>query len=269
MLSTDLFNFANVPAVTPATPTITTSQTPASASVGSSIADKATVTGLVSPSSSDTVTFKLYNSADTLLFTDANEPLSINGSTGTATSTGYIAKAADIGTDYWVATFNPVDDSNNAAVSSGATAEPVNIDTITTSQTPTFGTLGTTLSDSATLSGGVNFQSGDTITFTLTGPGNTVVYTDVVPVSANGTYSSNNSGSPSGGNVASVAGTYYWVASYSGDSNNAAVSSGATAEPVNVDTITTSQTPMIAYVGESISDTATVTGLVGPSGTTR
>ena len=34
------------------------------------------------------------------------------------------------GTDYWVATFNG--DSNNDKVTSGATAEPVNVDTITT-----------------------------------------------------------------------------------------------------------------------------------------
>ena len=60
-------------------------------------------------------------------------------------------------------------------------------------------------------------------------------------------------------------GTEYWVATFSGDTNNAAVTSGAAAETVNVDTISTSQTPAMAYVGESISDTATVTGLVSPS----
>ena len=98
----------------PATPTINTSQQPASASVGSSIADQATVTGLVSPSSSDTVTFNLYSSAttqnsSTLLFSNT-QTVSISGSTATATSTGYTATATGI--DYWVATFNG--DSNNA-----------------------------------------------------------------------------------------------------------------------------------------------------------
>ena len=73
--------------------TINTSQTPAIAYVGESISDTATVTGLVSPSSSDTVTFNLYSRRreHALLFTDANVPLSISGSTGTATSTGYTA----------------------------------------------------------------------------------------------------------------------------------------------------------------------------------
>ena len=43
--------------------------------------------------------------------------------------------------------------------------------------------------------------------------------------------------------------------------NNAAIS----ASPINMPSITTSQTPVNASVGESISDTATVTSLVSPS----
>ncbi len=117
-----------------ASPAITTSQQPANAFVGESIADTATVTGLVSPSSNDTVTFNLYNNPNgtgTPLFTDT-EPLSISGSTGTATSAGYPTTAT--GTDYWVATFNG--DSNNTAVTSGATAEPVTIVTASITITP-------------------------------------------------------------------------------------------------------------------------------------
>src|SRR5205823_392305 len=107
--------------------TINTMQTPAIAFVGEAISDTATVTGLVSPSSSDTVTFNLYSSAtaqnsSTLLLTDT-ETVSISGSTATATSKGYTANAT--GTDYWVATFNG--DTNNAKVTSTPTAEPVNI----------------------------------------------------------------------------------------------------------------------------------------------
>ena len=113
--------------ITPTTPGISTSQQPAAASLDSSIADKATVTGLVSPSSSDTVTFNLYSSATTqnsttLLYSNT-QTVSLSGSTATATSAGYTA--AMTGTDYWVATFSG--DSNNASVTSGATAEPVTI----------------------------------------------------------------------------------------------------------------------------------------------
>ena len=96
-------------------------QTPAIAYVGESISDTATVSGLVSPSPSDTVTFNLYSSAtvqnaSTLLHSDT-ETVSIGGGgTATATSSGYTP--SDVGTEYWVATFNG--DSNNAKVTSGA-----------------------------------------------------------------------------------------------------------------------------------------------------
>ena len=105
--------------VPPATPSISTSQQPATATVGSSIADKATVSGGDSPSG--TVTFNLYSNSNGtgLLFTDANVPLS----SGTATSTGYTATST--GTDYWVATYNG--DTNNNSVTSTTNGEPVTI----------------------------------------------------------------------------------------------------------------------------------------------
>ena len=102
------------------TPTINTTQQPASAVVGSSIADKATVSGGYNPTG--TVTFNLYNNSagtGTPLFTDANVALV----SGVATSAGYTASAT--GTDYWVATYNG--DSNNNPVTSGAASEPVSI----------------------------------------------------------------------------------------------------------------------------------------------
>src|SRR5208283_4144314 len=89
----------------------------------------------------------------------------------------------------------------------------------------------------------------------------TLLFTSTKMVSISGSTAT----ATSAGYTTTGVGTEYWVATFSGDSNNAAVSSGATAETVNVDTINTSQTPAIAYVGESISDTATVTGLVSPS----
>jgi hypothetical protein len=122
-------------------PSITTSQQPASATVGSSIADKATVTGLVNPSSSDTVTFKLFNNPNgtgPALFTSTVTVTLGSGGTATATSTSFIVTAA--GTDYWVATFNG--DSNNHSVSSGTAAEPVTITPGTPVGPGTFATIG-------------------------------------------------------------------------------------------------------------------------------
>ncbi len=251
-----------------ASPAITTSQQPASASVGSSIADQATVTGLVSPQSGDTVTFNLYSSAttqnsSTLLFTDT-EPLSISGSTGTATSAGYTATAT--GPDYWVATFNG--DSTNSPVTSGATAEPVNIDTINTSQTPAIAFVGQPISDTATVTGLVSPSSSDTVTFNLyssatTQNSSTLLHTDTETVTINGSTAT----ATSSGYTPTGVGSEFWVATFNGDTNNAKVTSGSAAEQVNVDTINTSQTPAIAFVGEAISDTATVIGLVSPKST--
>ena len=215
--------------------TINTSQQPASAIVGSSIADKATVTGLVSPSSSDTVTFNLYSSAtaqnsSTLLFTNT-QTVSISGSTATATSAGYTATAT--GTDYWVATFNG--DSNNAAVTSGATAEPVNVDTINTSQQPASASVGSSIADKATVTGLVSPSSSDTVTFNLyssatTQNSSTLLFSNTQTVSISGSTAT----ATSAGYTATATGTDYWVATFNGDSNNAAVTSGATAEPVTI-----------------------------------
>jgi hypothetical protein len=243
-------------------PSINTSQQPALAFVGESIADTATVTNLVNPQSGDTVTFKLYNNSSasgTPLFTDT-EQVTISGSTATATSAGYTAAAT--GTDYWVATFNG--DSNNAAVTSLPTNEPVNIDTINTSQTPAIAFVGQTISDTATVTGLVSPNSNDTVTFNLYNNANgtgTPLFADTEKVTINGSTAT----VTSSGYTPTGVGTVYWVATFNGDTNNAKVTSGSTAEQVNVDTINTQQQPANASVGSSIADTATVTGLVSPS----
>ena len=246
--------------ITTASPTINTSQQPASATVGSSIADKATVSGGYNPTG--TVTFNLYNNATasgTPLFTDTE---TLSG--GMATSKGYIAAAT--GTDYWVATYNG--DSNNASVTSGTAAEPVTITTasptINTSQQPTTATVGSSIADQATVSGGYNPTG--TVTFDLynnsTASG-TPLFTDTETLSGGM--------ATSAGYTATATGTDYWVATYNGDSNNATATSGTAAEPVTITTasptINTSQQPPSATVGSSIADKATVSGGYNPTGT--
>ena len=230
---------------------IATSQTPTLAYVGESISDTATVTG---NSPTGTVIFTLYGNASgtgTPLYTSPAETLV----GGVATSPGYVPTAT--GTVYWVAAYGG--DANNAAVSSGTAAEPVNIDSIATSQTPKLAYVGESISDTATVTG--NSPTG-TVIFTLYGNASgtgTPLYTSPAETLVGGV-------AASPGYVPTAAGTVYWVAAYGGDANNAAVSSGTAAEPVNIDSIATSQTPKLAYVGESISDTATVTGN-SPTGT--
>ena len=245
--------------VTKASPSITTSQQPASATVGTSIADQATVSG--GANSTGTVTFNLYNNnsaSGTPLFTDT-ESLS----NGTATSKGF--PTTTTGTDYWVATYNG--DSNNNPVSSGNAAEPVSITpaspTITTTAGPTVVVgSGAELTDSATLAGG--FNPTGTITFTLTLNG-TTVDTEMATVSGSGSYST-----PTG-YLPTAAGTYQWVASYGGDASNNPVASTAGSEPEAVSpatpSISTSPQPASATVNSSIADKATVSGGFNPTGT--
>ena len=252
---------AGTPAA-PATPAINTSQQPASAAVGSYIADKATVSGGANPTG--TVTFTLYSNATasgTPLYTDAN--VALVG--GMATSTGYTATAT--GTDFWVATYNG--DANNAAVSSGTASEPVVISAaspaISTSQQPASAVVGGSIADKATVSGGANPTG--TVTFTLYNNPNgtgTPLYTDANVALVGGV-------ATSVGYTATTTGTDYWVAAYNGDANNAAVSSGTASEPVVISAatpaISTTQQPASATVGSSIADKATVSGGDNPTGT--
>ena len=94
------------------------------------------------------------------------------------------------------------------------------------------GTVGSVvLNDSATLSGGSS--PGGSITFDLYAPSQTCgsgapAYTQTVPVSGNGSYSTTNTV------AASWAGTWSWTAMYSGDSGNRGASSACGQETVVV-----------------------------------
>jgi hypothetical protein len=246
--------------VTAASPSISTSQQPASAGVGSSIADKATVSGGYSPTG--TVAFKLYtnpNGAGTALFTDT-EALSSGG----ATSASYPTTLA--GTYYWVATYSG--DSNNNSVSSGTADEPVSVTkaspSISTSQQPASARVGSSIADKATVSGG--YSPTGTVAFKLyTNPNGTGAPLFVVtkPLSSGGATSASY--------TTTAAGTYYWVATYNSDANNNSSSSGTALEPVTVTKATpsllTKRLPSSAMLGTKIADKATVSGGYNPSGT--
>ena len=213
------------------------------------------------------MTFNLYSNDDansgTPLFTDT-ETVSISGSTATATSAGYTATAT--GTDYWVATFNG--DTNNAAVTSGATAEPVTSRRHARS-TPASSRPAPTWASRSRQGHGhrlVSPSSSDTVTFNLysntTRNSGTPLFTDTETVSISGSTAT----ATSAGYTATATGTDYWVATFNGDTNNAAVTSGTTAEPV----IRRHHDQHQPDAGQRLRgrvdrDTATVTGLVSPS----
>src|SRR4029079_6179076 len=131
---------------------------------------------------------------------------------------------------------------------------------IVTTQDPASGSVGDTYNDTATLSDAVMLDGTGTITFTLydaTGCDGNVIDTEVVHnISANGDYST-----PTGVQL-NDAGTYYWVASFSSDSNNLSAVSGCDDEPVVVQpaAIHIVKTPDAAQVnaGEPIGFTLTV-----------
>ena len=143
--------------------------------------------------------------------------------------------------------------------------------TLTTATSPnvTLSTSRVTLSDSATLSGGSNPTG--TITFTLTGPGNVTEFTDVVTVNGNGTYTTLQGTNPGGFTLptsGTVAGTYSWNATYSGDPNN----NGATASPEP--TVVSPASPGLSttaspggIAGTTLTDIAHLSGGYFPTGT--
>jgi hypothetical protein len=100
-----------------------------------------------------------------------------------------------------------------------------------TPATVPLGTNSVTLTDTASLAGGVSPTG--TITFTLIAPGGATVDTETVAVNGDGTYTT-----PTGFTLPSsgtVTGTYQWNATYSGDSNNNAASDvNSTNEQVTV-----------------------------------
>ena len=116
------------------------------------------------------------------------------------------------------------DGNNNAADDQAAPAEQVTVSpaspTISTTPSPTAVTLCTTrrstLTDTATLSGGYNATGHDHLHAVPMAA--SVVDTETVTVSGNGSYTT-----PTGYTLpttGTVTGTYQWDASYSGDTNN-------------------------------------------------
>ncbi|HEX2054381.1 MAG TPA: Ig-like domain repeat protein [Actinomycetota bacterium] len=254
--------------VTQATPTITTITTPTT-TVGDPITDTATLAGGFNPTG--TITFTLFGPNNPEcdgppLFTST---VPVNGN-GDYTSAPFTPTAP--GAYRWVAVYSG--DANNASVTSPCNApnETVLVQqagpTIVTQASPAT-TVGNPVTDTATLTGGVNPTG--TITFTLFGPDDATcagppVFTDTVPVNGNGDYTSDPF-------TPTAPGTYRWVAAYSGDANNLGATSPCNAanESVTVSeaqpAIVTNVTPANASLNEPVTDTATLSGGVNPTGT--
>jgi hypothetical protein len=219
------------------TPSISTIPSPNQGTVGVVINDTALVTGGLSPTG--TVTFALFNPGDpTCSGTNlvagvpgfANVPLS-GGSASSASFT-----TSEVGTYNWRATYSG--DANNNPAMSTCGAEPVNVQpaspSIATTPSPNHGTVGVAISDSAAVSGGLNPTG--TVSFALFGPGDPTCAGPNLVAALSGFANVPLSGgsATSAAFTTSQAGTYNWIASYSGDSNNNPASSACGAEQVVV-----------------------------------
>ena len=263
--------------VGPVQPAITTTALSGPVTIGGNISDVAHLSGTApDPDGSDadgTITFKLYGPDDA---TCANEPIfestaNVSGD-GDYNSGNFAAPAA--GTYRWVASYSG-DPPNTLGVSGAcndaneASAVGPKQPAITTTALSGPVTIGGNIYDVAHLSGTAPDPDGSdadgTITFKLYGPNDTdcsgdTVFESTVDVSGDGDYNS--------GNFAPVeAGTYRWIASYSGDPPNTLGVSGACNDDNEASVIGPKQPAITTEamsgpvpLGASISDTATLTG---------
>ena len=222
--------------------------------------DAATVSGGWSPGG--TVTFQLFAPGDATCQT----PIASQDGTlaGGWASSGKVTVGGP-GTYNWVATYNG--DPNNNPVSSECGAEPFTVSRFTPniSTTPSGAVpAGGNVSDAATVSGGSS--PGGSVTFQLFAPGDTTCTAPTATTTAtlvSGTASSGDI--PAGG-----AGTYRWMATYNGDTDNNPVASPCGSETVAVAeaAASISTTPSGSVpAGGTVSDQATLTGGFSPAGT--
>jgi hypothetical protein len=235
-------------AVSKETPTIlTTASTSSPAGV---ISDNAVLNGGNAPSGA--ITFNLYKASDTSCATSLATGTTTVSGDGTYTSPTVTELTP--GTYQWVASYSGDTDNEAVAEACVEAAEQVTVlaasPTIVTTASKSSATG--LITDNAVLSGG-NAPTG-TITFNLYKASDTTCATSLATgtttVSGNGSYSSPVV-------TEKVGGKYQWVASYSGDTDNAAVADacGEAAEQVAV--------PVTAVKGVCVVSPVHLTGVIG------
>jgi subtilisin-like proprotein convertase family protein len=252
--------------VTQAAPTMSTNATP-TATVGNPIADVATLADGFNPTG--TITFNLYGPNDAACAGTAVFTSTVAVSAGGASSDSFTPTSPGI--YRWVAAYSG--DTNNEAVTS--LCNDANETTEVTKATPgvsttatTTVTIGSPVSDTALLAAG--FNPTGTITFRLYGPNDatcasTAVFTSTKAVSGNASYLSD-------AFTPTSPGTYRWTAAYSGDANNEAAAgacnaAGETTSVLTAQPLLVTSATQVAAVGAAITDTATLSGGLAPTGT--
>jgi hypothetical protein len=237
------------------------------------VKDTATVSGGFNPTG--TITFNLYGPSASANCTTAavdTETATVSGNGSYTTPAGFAPSQA--GTYWWTASYGG--DTNNNAAASGCGAESVTVSPpVASPSLASFSSPGgpigsTTVTDKATLSGGT--APTGTITFKLYGPSATAncattpVFNQMVTVSGNGNY-------VSPAFTPSQAGTYYWTASYSGDTGNNPAVTGCASDPVTIGQLSPGMLTIPSTTGSgmagstTVKDTATMSGGFSPTGT--
>jgi LPXTG-site transpeptidase (sortase) family protein len=253
-----------------ASPSITTTASPASGTVGVAVTpgDNAVMTGY-NPTGSVTLT----------LYSDGSCTTSVMSGSGTirggAASWALLSPwtPTAVGTYYWKASYAG-DSNNNGFTTTCGTSGPANEQivigkasaTLTTTATGSV-TVGANITDTAHLGGG--YTPTGTITYDVFAPGDTTCSTPISvgtgkSVSGAGDYTSD-------GYTTTSAGDYRWIAHYSGDANNNTVSTAC--NDAGETSTAGKASPTIGTIpgsggsiGVTLTDTATLTGGYNPTG---
>jgi hypothetical protein len=206
-------------------PSITTTLSDETITVGGTVHDSATITGATA-NAGGTVTYTVYTNATC---TGSGQ------SAGTVTVTNGVVPDSDpitfntAGDYYWQAAYSG--DVNNNAATSVCTSEHLVVNKQNTAMTTAQNLIP---NDKATLSGATS-SAGGTITFDLFSPADancseTPAYTQTVSVNGPDSYSTTNTTF-----IASTEGTWRWQVNYSGDANNEASTSACGIEQFTID----------------------------------
>ncbi len=208
-------------------PTIATTLSASSITVGGSAHDSATLSGATS-NAGGTVTYTAYS--DSSCSQNARDAGTVNVTNGVVPDSNSLTFNS-AGTFYWQAVYSG--DANNNGASSSCTSEQLVVGntspSINTTLSATSVSIGTAVHDSSTLSGATS-DAGGTVTYT--------VYTDngcTQGAQTAGTKTVTNAVVPDSDSVTfNSAGTFYWQAVYSGDANNNGATSTCTSEQLVV-----------------------------------
>jgi len=248
-------------------PTLTTLLSATSTSIGTPVHDSATLTGATA-NAGGTVTYKVYTDTGcTQGAVAAGTVTVVNGSVPDSNAITFNSA----GTFYWQAAYSG--DANNNPATSSCLSErlivnpnPTSIATKLAPASPV--SIGTAVHDTATLTG-ATANAGGTVTYT--------VYTDnacSLGAESAGTVTVSGGIVPNSNAITfNNAGSFFWQAVYSGDSNNVGSTSSCTSEPLivnpNLTSINTSLVPSSPVsIGTAVHDTATLVGATGTAGGT-